>query len=135
MYMMVRQKLAAITDLQLLQFMTDKGDRCTFLADAGLLFHEQEQVLGVGFHIRDRAIEYSEADGKIEMDKGLPFLLDVYRAYKILCKENVSEVKDLDLLREFITEAKFNSRPPFIVGVHFLNAYKGRVMAETIYTY
>ena len=129
MYMQVRQKLSKISDLEILQFIKSNTRRDVFLKEKGLEFHEQENVLGVGFHIRDRIKEYLNMEENIFFEKSSQFVIEMYEGF---FPESQASNK-MDILTEWLSIN--DSRLFLATAIYFLNHFKGSVSAKTTYIY
>ena len=129
MYMMVRQKLSKITDLNLLEFLNTRKRRDMFLTEHDLQFHEQEQVLGVGFHIRDRIKEYLDMENGPAFEASVPYVLALHR----LVFPHSAAKNKLEGMQEWLDKA--DSKLFLATGIYFLNHFEGMVTAETTYVY
>ncbi len=129
MYMMIRQKLSEIKDLNLLSFLLTRKQRDIFLADFDLKLHEQEQVLGVGFWIRDRVKDYLELLPMADAEKSVPFVLMMHQMAFPESKASSEREK----LQEWLEGD--NVKLYLATGIYFLNHFEGQVEAVTIYKY
>ena len=131
MYMMIRQKCSKITDEQLAAFVNGKQSRDKFLDEFDLQFHEKEQVLGIGFWIRDRLVDYLTLAPMADKEKSIRFILEMY----VKAFPN-SDIMDREgRLHDWQEKDKWESKMCLATGIYFLNHYKGGVRAVTTYTY
>jgi len=129
MYMLVRQKLNKISDLEILQFIKSDTKRWDFLLEKELLFHEQENVVGVGFHIRDRIKAYIDIYSEVNKETSVPFVIEIYKA---AFPESKASTK-FDILTDWLN--KNDSKLFMATAIYFLNHFKGWVEAKTTYIY
>jgi hypothetical protein len=132
MYMMIRKKCKDITDARLLEFLNSHEHRQALLKGFGLEFHEQEQVLGVGFHIRDRMKALINLDDDtVTEDKATSFVL---KMHELAFPESSIEDKN-GKIWEWLEKDKHMSKVCLATGIYFLNHYERGVVAETTYRY
>lgn len=131
MYMMIRQKCKKITDARLLQFLNSDEHRQALMKAFDLEFHEQEQVFGIGFHIRDRVKEFIDIDSKVSHEKSIPFVL---KMHDMAFPDSEASSK-FDKMAEWLEKDKYMSKVCLATGIYFLNNYEGGVMVETKYVY
>lgn len=129
MYMMIRQKLSKITDLNLLEFLLGRRSRDEFLTEYDLAFHEQEQVLGVGFQIRDRINKFLNTMEEAKDDKSIPFVLMMHQ----MAFPDSKASNRFEKLIEW--SEKSDSKLFMATGIYFLNHFEGQVEAITAYNY
>jgi hypothetical protein len=129
MYMMVRQKVEDISDLEIIKFLKSEKTRDQFLKEKGFEFHEREQVLGVGFHMRDVISDFVLVGNCSEDDKSIPYILMIY---DVMYPENASSSKG-DKLSDWL--GKNDARLFLASALYFLKYFKGEVEAKTTYSY
>lgn len=129
MYMRIRPKLKKIETDTLLLLLKHNVTRDEFLDGAGFEFHEKEQILGVGFHIRDRIEKFIKGEIGISDDVSFKYVIEIYEKmfpeYNHLSQE--AKIKELYFMN--------STKALLVTAIYFLNNFNGNVEAKTIYIY
>ena len=131
MYMMIRKKVSKITDKRLVKFLESKQTRDELFDEFDLQFHEKEQVLGVGFQIRDRVKQFIDLKSNLTVEKSIPFVLEMHK----LAFPDSEASNKFDRMTQWLLRDKWSHKVCLATGIYFLNHFKGNVESETVYVY